>query len=301
MSRERLVSHATDLAWSLWTELGVPGVVRRHTGVAIDPEPLIVASPRLAAHDPRLLGLVYSWCADNDQRISASRLRGLAALAPSSAQEALAPMVATLRQDQGVRWSVPSPGEPWAAPPEKRLTQVNVSRPPLLRLRLRALAGVGARADVLAELLGRADHWVRASDLQDEGYSKRNVARILSELTEAGLVEMRVQGKTHLIRLPRTTAIGELVGATDLAFPRWRPILAVVLTVIDLADLSDRPAATRRVEAHKAAERLRPAAREIELASPPSTRGNPDAWDEVLTWAADQTSALATGDSLALA
>ena len=33
---------ALALAWSLWTELGVPGWSRRHQDWAIDPEPLIL-------------------------------------------------------------------------------------------------------------------------------------------------------------------------------------------------------------------------------------------------------------------
>ncbi len=301
MASEELSAHALELAWSLWTELGVPGVVRRHTQVAIDPEPLVVASPRLATEDPRLLGLVYSWCADNEQRLSASRLRGLQALAPPVAREAFAAMATTLRERQGVRWSLASEAAPWPTPPERRATHVAPARPGLVRLRLRALAGVGARADVLSELLGRPGTWTRASDLQDEGYSKRNVARILSELSEGGLVEARARGKTHLFRLPRSSGLGELVGATGLVFPRWRPVLHVVLAALDLAELAERSTATRRVEAHKLAEQLRPVAQEIGLTPPPPTRGNPEAWDHVLTWASEQTAALARGESPALA
>lgn len=297
MSRPELVRHANDLAWSAWTELGVPGVVRRHQQVAIDPEPLIVASARLAASDPRLLELIYSWCAGNEQRLSASRIQGLHKLAAPSVQRAFAEMVATLRRDGAVRWSVGTPADAWAAPPERRAVQVDLSRPALLRLRLRALCGVGARADVLAELLGRRAVWTRASDLSDEGYSKRNVGRILAELHEAGLVEGRARGRTHLFRIPSSTALDSLVGVSGLRLPRWRLVLDLVAAVLDLAEQSERSAATRRVEAHKLAERLRPLAQELGLPTPPQTQGDPQAWESVMGWAVDRATALAAGTS----
>ncbi len=53
--------HAADLAWSLWTELGVPGVIRRHASLVVDPEPLLVATPELARTDQRLQDEVLRW------------------------------------------------------------------------------------------------------------------------------------------------------------------------------------------------------------------------------------------------
>ncbi len=45
---------ATVLTWSLWGALGVPSVVRNHTHLVVDPEPLFLASPLIAQHDTRL-------------------------------------------------------------------------------------------------------------------------------------------------------------------------------------------------------------------------------------------------------
>jgi hypothetical protein len=69
---------ATDLAWSLWGELGVPSVVRNHTQVVVDPEPLVLAAPFIAQHDARLRDEIRRWCAAHADRISTSRLKGLA-------------------------------------------------------------------------------------------------------------------------------------------------------------------------------------------------------------------------------
>ena len=114
-------------------------------------------------------------------------------------------------------------------------------------------------------------------------------------------MEARVRGKTHLFRLSPSSGLGELVGAAGLSFPRWRLVLHVVLVARELAEQSSRSPATRRVEAHKLAERLRPVAQEVGMTPPPPTRGNPNAWDEVLAWGSEQTAALARGDSPALA
>jgi len=54
MTELDLTAPLRELAWSLWTEFGVPGGVRNHRGVALDIEQLIVISPLLFEHDPRL-------------------------------------------------------------------------------------------------------------------------------------------------------------------------------------------------------------------------------------------------------
>lgn len=41
--------HTEDLAWSLWTELGVSGVVRNHAFVALDLEPILAVTPSFGA------------------------------------------------------------------------------------------------------------------------------------------------------------------------------------------------------------------------------------------------------------
>jgi hypothetical protein len=42
-----------DLAWSLWTGLGVPGQIDNHGDCAVDPEPLILFTAGLRDADPR--------------------------------------------------------------------------------------------------------------------------------------------------------------------------------------------------------------------------------------------------------
>jgi len=51
---ETLDSQLLDLAWSLWTELGVAGHQRKHRQCVILPEELILLTAAIAEEDPRL-------------------------------------------------------------------------------------------------------------------------------------------------------------------------------------------------------------------------------------------------------
>ena len=69
---------ALDLAWSLWTELGVSGQRRRHSEVGVDLEPLIVATAYLSRFDARLRDESLDWCVLNVSYVSSDRLRNFA-------------------------------------------------------------------------------------------------------------------------------------------------------------------------------------------------------------------------------
>ena len=300
MSSASIHDAATDLAWSLWTEVGVPGVVRRHSNIVIDPEPLLVHSPLFACSDPRLLGLIYTWCTTFHDRISTSRLQGLLAVAPMSVTGTFAAMAATLKAHSSVHWPVAEGGVPWPESPEIRHVSIDLARPSLLRLRLRALLGVGARADVMCELLADREGWLSASDLESLGYTKRNVARILSELHQARFVDSRADGNILRFRLTRAEDIASIAGSTGLSQPRWKEIFALVVAAIDLSAFESRSPALRRVEAHKSREATKALADRLWLESPPETKSRPGAWEEMLGWFTAQLLALADGTSKAL-
>src|SRR5215469_8967720 len=76
-SEDEVLEHALDLAWSLWSELGVSGWTRRHQDRAIDLEPLILHSSWLGQFDRRLWGEAIDWCITNSDLVSAVRLKNL--------------------------------------------------------------------------------------------------------------------------------------------------------------------------------------------------------------------------------
>lgn len=294
MSSIDIREHAVELAWSLWTELGVPGVNRNHHHTVIDPEPLILATPILAAGDPRLLEQVFGWCATHSDRISTSRIRGLLSGASEQVVSRFSSLSSTLRI-HGVKW--PSSGQPtpWPVPTQPPTPPLPLKRPALLRFRVRALCGVGARSDILCDLLATPEAWWSAAELARLGYTKRNIAKVLSDLDGAGIVVRREDGNTLRFRLAGTSSLREMLNADDLAAPSWQPILALFLELLGLLDHATATATVRRVEASTLRERLVQPCHLLDLEPPPPTRGVPDAWDEMLRWASRQTGLIAAG------
>lgn len=163
---------------------------------------------------------------------------------------------------------------------------------------MRALCGVGARADTMCELLAREAGWTTAADLQDEGYSKRNIARILADLEHAGLATgLHVKGPALRFRLARNEPLRALVAGTDVAFPRWRQILGFVSAAVEFASVDGPSATTRRVAAHNLAESMRPIAEQLWIDAPPTTRGDPNASEAVKGWLGKELLSLANGTS----
>lgn len=296
MSSDLLRDALVDLGWSLFTELGVPGTIRNHATVVIDPEPVVVSVGCLLDLDPRLRDQVFGWCATHAGRLSFSRLQGLARALPVVNRASFERLAATLRERHGVRW--PDGGAaPWDWAPEVKPRDLPIDRPALARFRVRALCGVGARADALTALLARAGTWTRASDLSDLGYSKRAVAAILSELADAGLVEVLAAGNARTYQLAHARDLEAVVGAADLAFPNGWTVMSLVLALDALRGLEGAGEASRRVEAHKQGERLRTLSTALALAAPPATRGNPDAWQDLVAWGTRVAQGLASGES----
>jgi len=174
-------------------------------------------------------------------------------------------------------------------------------RSALLRFRVRTVCGVGARADVLCELLAEWPAWTTAAELAQEGYSKRNVARILRDLEAAGLVRARPLGNRLAHRLHGVDHLSWLVGREPPRIPRWRTLFRILSLLIDLAaGLEGLGAASRRVAAHETRERLLPLCAELQLADPPVTVGDATAYERLLAWGANLAAGLAAGSSPAL-
>ena len=273
-----------ELAWSLLTELGVPGLVRRHQAVAIDPEPVVLLASLLVEEHPRLRDQLLSWLLQHGSLLSVSRLCGLLKAAGPTLQARFSEVAQTVRATGGPRLPTPAEAVPFVGSPKPKSMSLPLGRPSLVRLRLRALCGVGARADVLAELLLRGDRWTRTVDLADIGYSKRSVGSVLSELAEAGVVERVSQGNAHRFRLARLDALAALVAGERLERLEQVAVLWLVKALLDLDELRALPGVVRRVEATKRHARLSTLAMQLDLGVPPPVRGVDEAWELLMGW-----------------
>jgi len=171
-----------------------------------------------------------------------------------------------------------------------------LDRPAGLRLRARALCGVGTRADVLCDLLAHPGVWVTAGQLAEGGHSKRNVARVLAELDEAGIVVRHAAGNELRFRLAQPAALATLLAGNPEASPDWPRIFELATSLLDLAALENMPVAVRRVEANALRDALHAPVARLSLRDPPKTRGEPRAWELLIVWGTAQMAGLAGGD-----
>jgi hypothetical protein len=281
MKRGATEDAVLELLWSAWTELGVPGVERNFQAVALDPEPLILFTPALARNDPRLIEQATSWCERHGDVISKTRLDGLV----RGAANVVGASFVTFAEPLGgaaASWRSAKVGA-------GRRAHVSRSGPPpldraaLARLRMRALAGTGARADVLSELLGSPNGWTSATDLEHLGYTRRYIAGVLADLTDARLTTEKPGKGAAAFRLRDPRALATLIDADSLLWPNWAAVLALAWQLIELERSAARSAVTAPVKARDAWDELRRLSVASGLREPPRPTGEA-AWPKLLHW-----------------
>jgi len=232
---------ALDLAWSLWAELGVDGAARRHDWQAIDLEPLIMFTAHLGGADSRLVASTIDWCITNARFASAFRLRHLADRASSATRAAFGRYAATVRAHAKAPW--PGEGDPLTLFHPERIGSPDLRRPSLVQLRLRALVGVSARAEVLKLMLADPERPQPASTLAEDGaYGKGSVAQALDMLTMAGIVQVQPHANRLLYRLARPGELAQTLQWLPSVFPDWWPIFSIVEALTTYAHASVPPA-----------------------------------------------------------
>lgn len=235
---------ALDLAWSLWAELGVEATARRHDWQAIDLEPLIIFTAQLGRSDNRLRASTIDWCIANARFASSFRLRNLADHASPATRAAFGRYAATVRAHAKVPW--PGQGDPLTLFHPGRTGSPDLRRPSLIQLRLRALVGVSARAEVLKLMLADPDRPQAASTLAEgAAYGKGSVARALEMLTMAGIVQVQPAANRLLYRLSRPGELSQTLQWLPSVFPDWWPIFTIIEALTDYAHSVSGPPSAR--------------------------------------------------------
>jgi hypothetical protein len=238
---------ALDLAWSLWAELGVDGRLRRHDWQAIDLEPLIIFTAYIGNIDSRLRANSMDWCIANARFASAFRLRNLAEQAGDVVREAFGRYAATVKAHAKVPW--PSLGDPLAMWTSERVGEPDLRRPSLIQLRLRALVGVSARAEILKLMLADPERGQAASTLADAaGYGKGSVAQSLDMLTMAGIVQVQPTANRLVYRLSRPAELVDVLQWLPAAFPDWAPIFRIIEAVSEFSRISSTTPLSRAAD-----------------------------------------------------
>jgi hypothetical protein len=187
---ERARGTGVEVAWAQWAALGsvAPAGGRRPKAI-VDPEALVLLSLALRGADPRLDALVFAWARRSSALLSVQRMTSLAEAFPQAAREALGEFAA---QAGDRRWKAHAgPAAEECAPAHGTPPgPVRLTARPALALRLRAGFGVGAKADLLAFLLGLRGASASVSLMAAAtGYSGRAMRTAAEEMAQAGFIE----------------------------------------------------------------------------------------------------------------
>lgn len=287
---ERLTHASLELAARQWKALGVRLAGPAHEGPEVlDPEALILFTAALGHADARVRDESLDWCVQQQRLVSVSRLKNLRADFPASADPDIDAYFTAVNAHGG-RWPVqaenPSAPDPFAVSGKSALPRLDQGAA-LLRLQLRALFGVTARAELilaLASETGQVRAW-SASDLTFTGYGKRNVALVLEELALSGLVStIAVKNRTEY-RIDRPARLSELVPALRAAqVPRWELRFAILSAARALAaEVEAKSPVLRAVEARRFVEVHGQAFAQLGL-RPPPVREPPRYFEELVRW-----------------
>jgi len=210
---DEITTLALELAKSLWAEVGVGGAQCRHDWQALDLEPLIIFTASLAATDEAFITRTIRWCAVNSRWLSSVRLRNLSRRSSPAKRDALDVfMRATDRSANG--------SSEWP----------DLKRPALIQLRLRALVGVGARAEVLKLMLADPEEPKAMADIvRSAAFARLDCVQAVDALSAAGILRVEPAGNLFMFRLARPSDVTMAVNGVPVAFPDW----IAVFTVID--------------------------------------------------------------------
>jgi hypothetical protein len=238
---------ALELAWSLWSELGIDGTARRHDWQAIDLEPLLLYTAWIGPADKRLQSRSIEWSIGNFRITSAIRMRNLVRRASRSTAASFGRYAATVKVHANAPW--PASGIPLARARSGPEPAPDLRRPSLIQLRLRALVGVSARAEVLRLLLADPERPQSVGQLAEgAAYTKGSVAQSLDMLTMARFVQVHPYGNRLVYRLSRPAEVRLALQWLPAAFPDWAPAFRIIESISRYARTSPSMRRLRAVQ-----------------------------------------------------
>ncbi|MBA4349108.1 MAG: hypothetical protein C0415_03850 [Thermodesulfovibrio sp.] len=234
--RDTFLDNILGFLWRQWSAIGVLGEARAREPWAIDPEALLVFTLETGRYDPRLFDEVMDWLITNGQWIDIQRLRGILRESSDEACRLMGAVSEFLSvQGQERKWKnlaklffkniqeEPEPLFPgryekdvvlmigipvdeifskygfFRAPlsPSKKSREVIPTAESNIRFMLRALFGVGSRAECILYLLTH-DAGHPSEVAKAIGLSVRGTQDALIELSKSGLVLTRIRGKRKI-------------------------------------------------------------------------------------------------------
>lgn len=285
-----------DLAWSLWTELGVAGNLQKHQKFLISLEELIILTSVLSEIDPRLRDESLDWCSQYHHFISISRLKSIMK-SFSPVNEPFSIYSATLNSISGTAWPVFQDASPLKVNLSHKSCLRPLESPALLNIRARSLFGTGARADLIAFFLTHPKSDFAASDVAEIGYSKRNLAEILEEFCLCGLFDKFLVRNQQRYRLIKSSQLIKIMGPIPDYAPTWRLVFEILLPLRDCILRTEKSSgSTRVVEMRNLLISLQKQLNRLSLLPPPFQTDFNAYWNTFSQWLLEMVRKLAQGD-----
>lgn len=206
---EEIVSCAVDACWRQWRALmGTSLPLGEWSASAIiDPEALVLLSLAVRTYERRLDDCLSWWAGGQSRLMSVQRTRTLLSLYPDRLRGDVSGFAALAREAGDRRWrgfDIEDGGEVQrrgAGRPGKGPRELHLLEPATLMIRLRGGFGVGAKADLLAFLLGAAaargskSATATATTISRAlSYSVTSIRRAVNEMSLARFVKVSVDG-----------------------------------------------------------------------------------------------------------
>ncbi len=282
--RATFARQAVDLAWGAWVELGVPGADRSHDDWAIDPEPLILFTAFLGHTDGRLRDEATDWCIRSWRSVSKNRLRRLLADAPDEVRASFAVFAATVNAHAGTTWPTDAESRPHRTS-GRPVPPMDMLRPSMSWLRLRAIFGVSTRAEILRFFLSHENAVGSAATIANLArYTKRSIAEEAEVLAQAGILMVRKERRGYEYKLARPQALADLVQSLPAIRPDWAAVCDIARELVLLERSIEDEAAlpeSRPVKVRLAIEAMEAAQYRLDLPEPARGLRGDDLWPAV--------------------
>ena len=235
--RDIFLENILNFLWRQWSTLGVLGEARTKDPWIYDPEAMLLFTLEMARYEPRLFDEVVDWIIVNGKWVDIQRLRGILRQKDEHSRNLMGAVAAFLmdqgnerkwrnlsqfcRSHASARSSNPESlfyekngkFHPFTKKPDPSFLFYGLNRPQLrvrrmtrkvpitshnnLRFLLRALFGLGSRAESLVYLLTH-DGGHPSEVAKAIGLSVRGTQDALIELSRSGLILTRVKGKRKI-------------------------------------------------------------------------------------------------------
>ena len=235
--RQLFLENILNFLWRQWSALGVLGEARTQDPWVLDPEPMLLFTLEMGRYEPRIFDEVMDWLVVNGSWIDIQRLRGILREKDEATKNLTGAVAAFLMKEADERkwknlsqscrsqvFNGSSNGQPLFCEKDskphpisnkpdpdflsygfnrpqmtvRRMTrQVPITSYNTLRFLLRALFGLGSRAECLVYLLTH-DGGHPSEVAKAIGISVRATQDALIELSRSGLVLTRILGKREI-------------------------------------------------------------------------------------------------------